>query len=217
MKATRSISNLLVCSCLFLSCGLGKNKDATIKTKDGEITVNNIQEAGEQLKAATEDAEKRKQERRDKGDTLAMNYKDLQQYLPNIEGYEKEGSPSGETVNMPGLGSMSNAEQRYKSGDKTINIELIDYNQSALGFTTASTMFSMDIQMENDSEKSGSFNTGMKWVKGFEQVFKKDNDATVTYSIADRFILTIKSQGSNDAEALKNIAKKMNLTDLSSK
>jgi len=217
MKTVLSISSILLSSAILLSCGLGRNKDTVIKTKDGEITVNNIQEAGEQIKEATEDAEKRRQERKAKGDTLAMNYKDLQKYLPDVAGYEKDGDPEGESMSMPGFGSFSKAEQQYKSGDKTIDVELLDYNQSALGFTTAATMFSMNIQMENDSEKSGSFDTGMKLVKGYEQVFKKDNNATVTYAIADRFMLTIKSRGSNDADVLKAIAKSMNLAELSSK
>ena len=146
-----------------------------------------------------------------------MCYKDLQKYLPDVAGYEKDGDPEGESMSMPGFGSFSKAEQQYKSGDKTIDVELLDYNQSALGFTTAATMFSMNIQMENDSEKSGSFDSGMKLVKGYEQVFKKDNNATVTYAIADRFMLTIKSRGSNDADVLKSIAKSMNLAELSSK
>ena len=187
MKTVLSISSILLSSAILLSCGLGRNKDTVIKTKDGEITVNNIQEAGEQIKEATEDAAKKRQERKDKG--------------------EKDGDPEGESMSMPGFGSFSKAEQQYKSGDKTIDVELLDYNQSALGFTTAATMFSMNIQMENDSEKSGSFDTGMKLVKGYEQVFKKDNNATVTYAIADRFMLTIKSRGSNDADVLKSIAK----------
>ena len=166
MKTVLSISSILLSSAILLSCGLGRNKDTVIKTKDGEITVNNIQEAGEQIKEATEDAEKRRQERKAKGDTQAMNYKDLQKYLPDVAGYEKDGDPEGESMSMPGFGSFSKAEQQYKSGDKTIDVELLDYNQSALGFTTAATMFSMNIQMENDSEKSGSFDTGMKLVKG---------------------------------------------------
>ena len=203
MKTVLSISSILLSSAILLSCGLGRNKDTVIKTKDGEITVNNIQ--------------KKRHERKAKGDTLAMNYKDLQKYLPDVAGYEKDGDPEGESMSMPGFGSFSKAEQQYKSGDKTIDVELLDYNQSALGFTTAATMFSMNIQMENDSEKSGSFDTGMKLVKGYEQVFKKDNNATVTYAIADRFMLTIKSRGSNDADVLKAIAKSMNLAELSSK
>jgi hypothetical protein len=217
MKTVHTVSSILLGSVILLSCGLGRGKNAVIKTKDGEVTVNNIQEAGEQMKAAADDAEKRRAERKAKGDTLAMNYKDLQKYLPDVAGYEKDGEPSGESTNMAGFGSFSTAEQRYKSGDKTIHVELMDYNQSAFGFTTASTMFSMNIQMENDKEKSGSFDTGMKYVKGFEQMYKKDNNATVTYAIADRFMLTIKSDGSNDVDMLKNVAKSMNLAELSSK
>ncbi len=200
-----------------LSCGLGRNKDAVIKTKDGELTIQDLKHAGEQMQDAMQEAEKKKQERKQRGDTLAMNYKDLQNFLPDVAGYEKKGNASGESVSMPGFGSFSKAEQSYESGEKSIEIELMDYNQSAFGFTAATAMFGMNIQMENDREKSGSFETGISGVKGYERISKTDDDAEVTYAIADRFLLTIKSRGSNDAEVLKNIAKGMKLSELASK
>jgi hypothetical protein len=198
------------------SCGLGKNK-TTIKTQDGEVSVSDLKNAGEQIADAMDEAKKKREERKAKGDTLAINYKELQKYLPAPSGYEKDGDPSGESVSMPGLGSWSKAEQRFKSGDKELNIELMDYNQSELGYTAAAGLFGMNIQVENDNEKSGTFETGIKGVKGYEQMYKKDNRADVTYAIANRFILTLHLNGSNDVEALKNIAKSMNLAELASK
>ena len=87
MKTVLSISSILLSSAILLSCGLGRNKDTVIKTKDGEITVNNIQEAGEQIKEATEDAEKRRQERKAKGDTLAIlkGVQDGREITVNVE------------------------------------------------------------------------------------------------------------------------------------
>jgi predicted ribosome quality control (RQC) complex YloA/Tae2 family protein len=217
MKKITSISLFSIMTLMIFSCGSGKNKSTVIESKDGEVTVNNIQKAGEQMKDAMEEAEKRRKERRERGDTLAMNYKDLQKYLPEVNGYTKTGTPGGESMNMPGFGSFSKADQNYENGEKRIEIELMDYNQSALGFTAATGMFGLNIQMENDQEKSGSFETGMSAVKGYERISKKEDEADVTYAIADRFILTIKSRGSNDVELLKNIAKKMNLSELASK
>lgn len=207
---------LLLSSFILLSCGLGKNK-TTIKTKDGEVSISDLKNAGEQIQEAVDEAQKKREERRAKGDTLAINYKELQKYLPSPSGYEKDGEPSGESVNMPGLGSWSKAEQRYKSGEKELTVELMDYNQSELGYTAAAGMFGMNIQVENDSEKSGTFETGITGVKGYEQVYKKDNRADVTYTIANRFILTLHLNGSNDVEALKSIAKSMSLSELASK
>ena len=201
----------------FLSCGSGSNRDTVIKTKDGNVTVSDLQKASEQMKDAVNEAEKKKQERRDRGDTLAMNYKDLQQYLPEVSGYEKKGNPGGETVSGAGFGSFSKAEQRYQSGDKRLEIELIDYNQSAFGFMAATGMFGMNVQVENDREKTGSFKTGIDGVKGYERIFKTEDRAEVTYAVADRFLITLKARGSNDVEELKNIAKSMKLSELASK
>jgi hypothetical protein len=217
MQIILKVSVLLFFSAILFSCGLGKKRDVVIKSKDGEVTVNNIVEAGQQVKDAIKDADQKRKERRERGDTLAMNYKDLQNMLPTIAGYEKKGDPGGESVTMPGLGSFSKAEQRYESGDKRIEVELIDYNQSTLGYTTATGMFGMNIQLENDREKSGSFETGMKDVKGYEQVYKDGSKASVTYAIADRFILTVKSRGSSDVDMLKRIVKTMRIEELATK
>lgn len=120
-------------------------------------------------------------------------------------------------MSMAGFGSFSKADQDYENAEKRIEVELMDYNQSALGFTAATGMFGMNIQMENDQEKSGTFETGMNAVKGYERISKNENEADVTYAIADRFLLTIKSRGSNDVDVLKNIAKGMKLSELASK
>lgn len=217
MKKITSYSLFSALLLLNFSCGSGNDKSTVIESKDGEVTVNNIQKAGEQMKDAMDEAEKRRKERRERGDTLAMNYKDLQKYLPEINGYTKKGNPGGESMSMAGFGSFSKADQDYENAEKRIEVELMDYNQSALGFTAATGMFGMNIQMENDQEKSGTFETGMNAVKGYERISKNENEADVTYAIADRFLLTIKSRGSNDVEVLKNIAKGMKLSELASK
>ena len=217
MKQITKLCLVLLCKTILLSCGSGSNNDTVIKSKDGKVTVSDLQKASEQMKDAMDIAEKRKQERRERGDTLAMHYKDLQQYLPEVSGYEKKGNPGGESVSGAGFGSFSKAEQRYQSGDKRLEIELIDYNQSAYGFTAAIGMVGMNVQIENDREKTGSFNTGMEGVKGYERVFKTENRAEVTYAVVDRFLITIKARGSNNGEELKSIAKSMKLSELASK
>jgi len=201
---------------ILISCGSDK-KGTVIESKDGKVRVENMKEAGEQMEKAVNDAEKRRADRIKRGDTLAMNYKELQAYLPEISGYTKKGKAGGETVSMPGLGSFSTAEQEYESGDKEIEIQIMDYNQSVMGYSTATAMFGMNIQVENDQEKSGTFDTGIEGVRGYEQVSKTEQRAELMYAIADRFFLTIKSNGSNDADALKRIAKSMKLSELASK
>ena len=198
------------------SCGSDK-KSTVIESDDGKVKIENLKNAGEQMEMAVNDAEKRREERKKRGDTLAMNYKELQKYLPDINGYTKSGNPGGESMTMPGMGSFSQADQSYESGDKSIEITLLDYNQSMLGFTAASAMFSMNIQVENDQEKSGSFETGINGVRGYETISKTDQRAEVMYAIADRYMLTLKLNGSNDADVLKKIAKGMKLDELASK
>ena len=70
------------------------------------------------------------EERKAKGDTLAMPYKDLQAYLPQINGYSNQGGPKGSQMNVPGMGSWSQAEQEYENGDKRITVSIFDYNSA---------------------------------------------------------------------------------------
>jgi hypothetical protein len=214
----------LINSCLFISmallvwsCGGGSSKEATITTKDGEVSVSDLAKAGTQVQDAVQRAEAKREERRKKGDTLAMNYKDLQAYLPEVSGYTKSDSPSGESMNMAGMGSWSRAAQRYESGEKNVEVELIDYNQSMMGYSAASMVFGMNIQVENDREKSGTFQTGINEVAGYEKVYKTEQNAELIYAIADRFILNLKLNGSNDIDLLKGIAKSMKLSELAGK
>ena len=77
---TQNVTTCIFSGVLFLlaSCGMGDNK-TTIKTDDGgKVTVNNLKDAGEKMEDAMKEAEKRKEERRKRGDTLALNYKVLQ-------------------------------------------------------------------------------------------------------------------------------------------
>jgi predicted ribosome quality control (RQC) complex YloA/Tae2 family protein len=217
MKHLITKSLMAATALLLFSCGGSGNKETTIKTKDGDVTVSNLKDAGEQMQNSVENAEKKREERRKKGDTLAMNYKELQTYLPDVSGYIKNENPSGESVSMPGMGSWSRASQRYESGEKNVEIELIDYNQSMMGYSSAAMVFGMNIQVENDREKTGTFATGIDNVTGYEKVYKTEQNAELIYAIADRFILTLKLNGSNDIDALKNIAKNMKLSELASK
>lgn len=206
---------LLITSSIFLwSCG---SNEPTITEKDGKVEISNIMSAGEKLKENIETYQSKKEERRKNGDTLSMHYKELEKYLPEIPGFEKKREPRGEMVNMPMYGSWSKTEQEYKGPGGVIKISLDDYNQSPNGFTMAAAAFGMIVQVEDDREKSGSFDPGIPGVKGYEKLVKKSGRVTLFYAISDRFFLQLHGRDGVTIDDLKKVANSMALAELAEK
>ena len=195
-----------------VSCGGGKEK-----TKSDEIGVTDAKELAENTAEAMDESAKRQEARRAKGDTVAMPYATMQGYLPEIEGYTKEGGPKGSQMNMPGMGSWSQTEQRYVSGDKDIEVTLMDYNGALMAFTGATALYRMGFQQEDDEKKSQTTDLGIKGVAAYETVHKQSPRAELTVVVVDRFLIQMNSEGSNDVELLKKAARSMKLEELAGK
>jgi hypothetical protein len=157
------------------------------------------------------------EERKAKGDTLAMPYADLEAFLPDISGYTKEGGPKGNQMNIPGMGSWSQAEQEYKNGDKQIKVTIVDYNAAFQAFSAATAMFKLGYSMEDDSKKQGSLDLGIKDVAAYQTIYKEDPRGEVALIAGDRFLIQIQSKGSNDPELLSSAAKSIKLSELAAK
>ena len=108
-------SKLVIPFLLFIAACGGRDK---VVVKDGEVSVTDLPKVAEKMTEGVKQAQDRWAERKAKGDTLAMPYKDLQAYLPDVSGYTKEGGPKGSQVNMPGMGSWSQTDQAYTNGEK---------------------------------------------------------------------------------------------------
>jgi hypothetical protein len=192
------------------SCG-GNKKPSVLDTmgaaKDYSSNVSKEQKVTEDKWAA----------RKAKGDTMAMPYVDLQAYLPDITGYTKNGGPKGSQMNMPGMGSLSTAEQEYANGDKKITVSIVDYNSAYQAFVGATAVFKMGLSMEDDDKKQGPVDLGVKDVVAYETTYKKNQQGDLALIAGDRFLIEIRSQGSNDAQLLTSTASGMKLGDLASK
>ena len=196
---------LLLATISLTSCR-NKNK---VEIKDGKVGVTDAIQAAEAMSKGMTDAQDRWEARRAKGDTIALNYQELETFLPEVSGYTKEGGPKGNQMNMPGLGSWSQAEQSYTNGDKTVKVMITDYNASQAAFTAATALYSLNISAEDDEKKEGSVDLGIKDVAAYETVYKKQPNAHLVVISNDRFYITLESNGSNDIESLKSVAKEI--------
>jgi hypothetical protein len=196
--------SLLVCflltGILILSCG---------KVKEATNAAEGLKNYAEGLKESTSKMEERKA----KGDTISIPYSDLQKMLPSsISGYNKEGEPKGESVNMMGM-SYSTASQVYKSGDGEITLNIMDYNASYAAFGAATAMFATGFSVDNDQEHLGAIDLGISGVKAWEDVKKKEKRSTIMAGVNDRFLVT--AEGRNvELDVVKSAIKSVDFNKL---
>lgn len=180
-------------------------------------SLGDLKEAGEKIKEATDASTSKWEARKAKGDTMALPYKDLEAYLPEINGYTKDGEPKGSQMSMPGMGSYSQAEQRYKNGDKEIKVEIVDYNAAFQMFSAATALYKMGYATEDDTKKEAASDLGIKDVSAYESIYKKEQRGSLAVIAGDRFMINIESNGSNDPDLLHSVAKSMKLSEMASK
>jgi len=98
-----------------------------------------------------------------------------------------------------------------------VDIKIMDYNASQMGFMGVTAMYKMGFSSEDDTKKEGSYDLGMKDVAAFETIYKKDQRSKLVLVVADRFYVELENEGTNDPELLRSVAKSMKLSELASK
>ena len=202
---------LLLCgfSLSLISCG------GTTEKKEEEKPDNPLEalaKMGEEMKGGTDDAKKKMDERRKKGDTLAMKYEDLMKYLPSeISGYTK-GEPTGTSISMMGQ-SYSTAEVKFKNDKDWVKVQLIDYNQAYGLYSSAAMMWSMGFSVDSPEEKAGSVKLENN-VAGWEVFKKKRKNAELTLGAGYRFWIHVEANNQESTDFVKSVAKSVDLTAL---
>ena len=195
---------------LVVSCG-----EEASELKQAISNMESIAESAKDMESEMNVLEKRREERRKRGDTLAMKAEELMKYLPeNIKDYTS-GKPSYESTDMPGM-SFTQVRRQYTSANgKTVSISLTDYNSSEMGWMGASAIFQIKFKTENDQEMQQTFETKNQFVNGHERYDKTNKNVTVSYGIGGRFFLTIDAEDQSSTDWAKGIASSMNLDKLS--
>jgi hypothetical protein len=204
---------LSVCVATFLFAGCG----ASEKVEQLENTMKAVQNADEvanQVNTNNDLAQKRIEERKQRGDTLAMPYKKLQEYLPTAPaGYTAE-APTGESMNMPGA-SYSQARIRFTKGNDEITITMTDYNQAYAIYQGAVAVWAMGMEFDNDNETAKGYKLNHELSGGWERYEKISKDATLSLGVCSRFFIEIKASNQTNTDFVKSIANSMKLGELS--
>jgi len=200
---------MVAVTALAIGCG-DKAKEMT------EVMGNmkSIAESADDMQKDMDILEKRRQERVNKGDTMAMAPEELMKYLPdNISGYTAE-EPEYESTDMGGF-TMTQVHRSYNADDgKRVRVSLTDYNSYQMGWMGASAMFRMRFKTDNNREMTQTFSTDNEMINGYEKFDKKGNDVTVMYGIGGRFLLNISANQQSSTDWAKSVAGKMNLDKL---
>lgn len=195
--------------------GCGEEMDQVNETIE---VAKNAKEIATNMEKNVSKAEKRMEKRKEIGDTLAMNYKELQKYLPeSIEGYTAK-KPEGQSSQM-GVYSFSQARREYvkdtPEGKSYVKIEIMDYNQTHQMFMGITSAWSSKMKFEDDMMIEQTFDPDIENTTAFESYNKKRNEAKVTYAVAWRFIIEARANNQEGTDFLKKVVSKMDLKELS--
>ncbi len=203
----RTVVALMVAA-LLVSCG-GETKELAQSIN----TIKDIAGSTDQIETSTNALEKRRQERKANGDTLAIPADKLAEMLPNtINGFTAQEAEK-QSLEVPGM-SYTQASRQYTSNDATITATIADYNSSEAGFGLQTMLFSVKIRIDNADKTEGTFQTGNPLINGYESIDKHSGSANVKYAVGGRFIITIESTKAKSLDELKAIAASMDLDKL---
>ena len=173
MKTIKLLISLLAISMLLSNCGAKKEEEKT-EAKSVEDMVENI----------TKEAEKMSNEKPKE----VVDAKLLKELLPSdADGLPRKEASSQKTGAM-GF-NVSTAEGRYKEGDSSIEVNIIDVaGTGALMGMAAWSMIDMDKETEDGYEKT----TKYKGNKAYEKYDNKSKDGEIAVIVASRFVVTVK-------------------------
>ncbi len=191
---------LTICVCL-TACGE--------KAKEAQNAFNNLKnlaESAENMQEELEEQNEKLKERKARGDTIAMHYEELAEYLPKDMGaYQSEGDPEGSTSQAPGMGSVSAVSQRYvnENGDQVV-VELVDYVGAFSMYTSMFSVYAAGFEVDNADEHLKGFTINEN-IKGWQIYHKKTKKAEVNAGIAGRFMLIVEADNQPSINFVKEI------------
>jgi len=138
-----------------------------------------------------------------------VNWRKLTPFLIDFPGWEADGDAEGQTVTM-GAYKISNAKRSYKSGDKELDIEIIDGSGYQMIYAAFNMMKNFEIDTSDEYVKKITIDD----FPGVEKYEYKDKDAEIMILVAKRFLLKLNAENVKDTAELIKILKKLDLKGL---
>ena len=142
------------------------------------------------------------EDRRTRGDTVAMDQETLKAMLPAApDGFVLEGRSEGTTSTIDGF-SVTEVRQRYISAPRPeggvrarIELSIVDFGGSDIGYQTLALPMLSTVSREDEQQRirTRKLETANSWAS--EQYFKAEHSMKITAITRFRYVITLTSQG----------------------
>lgn len=207
---TSRVLGVLACAGI-IGCGGGEKVQ---EVKNATDAVAAVADVGAKMESAQKDAAQFYEDRKAKGDTVAIPYSDLQKFLPAPPTeYTPLESPGGSSQTM-GAFSMSQTEQTFSKAAgpdgtaPTIKVAIVDFGgtQTAYGMMAAPLM--MNVSQEDAHHRMKTIKVATPYTWGSESFDKDSKSSTVTLVTRYRYVITVeaRNQGADNTDMARSLA-----------
>ena len=138
-----------------------------------------------------------------------VSFRDLQTAFPTVSGWTMD-KPRGERMSAPV--AFSQTETRYKNGDQTIEVKIVDSAFNQMLITPWAMFLAAGYEKETDDgyEKS----TTIAGNPGFEKWNDQRKDGELNIVVAKRFLVSVEGDRLTDMKQLQEFASKIDFAKL---
>ena len=182
--------------------------------KNAANAASALAQAGGGLAETQAEAEKFYNERKEKGDTVAMPYADLQKMLPSAPSdYTAAEEPSGSSQSM-GAFSMSQTEARFvqpaaaDGSVPTIQVSIVDFGGTQAAYGMMALPMMMNLSQEDAHHRMQTLKVDVPYTWGSEEFNKDDKTAKVTLVTRYRYVISVevRNHGEDKSAMAKSLA-----------
>lgn len=199
---------------LIVGAGLVGCGEKAQEVRNATNALQAVAQAGGSMADTQKEAEKFYNERRARGDTVAMAYSELQTFLPSPPSdYTAVEAPGGSSQSM-GVFSMSQTEQTFTKpagadgSVPTIEVSIVDFGgtQAAYGMMALPMMMNLSQEDARHRMKTIKVSTPHTW--GTEEYNKEDHTSKVSLVTRFRYLINVevRSHGEDKTGMAKDLA-----------
>ncbi|MBL7828505.1 MAG: hypothetical protein JNJ57_17865 [Saprospiraceae bacterium] len=205
MKTTKTFL-LLLTGIFFYSCSNDKQQSVNETATDIPTSSTAPRSVQEAMKQAEDAIQKQGGQ-----PAQPVNFRELQQFLPENAGLYTRSNLSGETAGAVGI-TISKAEATYKNAQgKTVRIDLVD--TGGLGMTQMSMAAWASISVDKEDDKGYERTGQMDGYKSLEKYKKLRSECDLSILVGNRFIINASGRDCS-MDDLKTVVRSIDLKKL---
>ncbi len=201
-------SRIIVAGLVLVGCG-GKAQEV----KNAMNAAEAVATASAKVTETQNEAEKFYQDRRAKGDTVAMPYAELQKLLPSPPSdYQAKEQPGGSSQSTTGF-SMSQAEQTFSkpAGDgsaPSIHVTLVDFGGTQAAYGMMALPMMINLSQEDAHRRMSTLKMGTPYTWASEEYDKDTKAAKVSVVTRSRYMITVeaRNQTADETALVRSLA-----------